>query len=208
MTRTGDASAELLAALTALSHRWALPCSTEQVRDLLAFAELLVRWNQKINLTGARSAAVVVAEHYPDAFALARRLDRPARVVDVGSGGGLPALPLALLRPGLTLVLCEPIAKKVSFLRTAVRELDLTARVQVEQCRADELVARGARFDAALSRATFQPEVWLGVGRRLVGPGGRIYVLTLPGSPVVGRVDLYAEGRRALIEVEASPAAG
>ena len=202
MARTGDASAELSAALGAMSRDWGVPCSAAQVERLLAFAALLVRWNQKINLTGARSAASLVAEHFPDAFALARRLDRPARVVDVGSGGGLPALPLALLRPTLALVLCEPIAKKTSFLRTAIRELDLTDRVQVEQVRAEELVARGARFEVALSRATFEPEVWLGLARGLVGAGGRIYVLTVPGSSIAGHVDLYADGRRALIEVD------
>jgi 16S rRNA (guanine527-N7)-methyltransferase len=202
MARTGDASAELGGALAALSTEWTVPCSPAQSQNLLAFADLLIRWNQKINLTGARSAAALLAEHYPDAFALARRLDRPARVVDVGSGGGLPALPLAVLRPGLTLVLCEPIAKKASFLRTAVRELDLTGRVQVEQRRAEELVARGARFDVAASRATFEPEAWLVLGRQLVGPGGRVFVLTVPGSAIAGRADLYAGGRRVLIEVE------
>jgi 16S rRNA (guanine527-N7)-methyltransferase len=201
MARTGDASAELGAALAALSNEWGIRCSAAQVDHLLGFAALLVRWNQKINLTGARSAAALVAEHYPDAFALARRLDRPARVVDVGSGGGLPAIPLALLRPQLAMVLCEPIAKKVSFLRTAVRELGLTDRVEVEQVRAEELIAGGTRFDAALSRATFEPEAWLVVGRQLVGPGGRIYLLTVPGSSIAGRVDVYAGGRRALIEV-------
>jgi 16S rRNA (guanine527-N7)-methyltransferase len=202
MTRTGDASAELASALAALSAEWSVPCSPAQTQHLLVFADLLIRWNQKINLTGARSAADLVADHYPDAFALARRLDRPARVLDVGSGGGLPALPLALLRPGLTVVLCEPIAKKVSFLRTAVRELDLTGRVQVEQLRAEELIARGVRFDAVASRATFEPEAWLTVGRQLVRPGGRVFVLTVPGSTIVGHVDLYAGGRRVLIEVE------
>jgi 16S rRNA (guanine527-N7)-methyltransferase len=202
MARTGDASVELSAAVAALSATWAVPCSTAQLQRLVAFAELLVLWNRKINLTGARSGSSLVAEHYPDAFALARRLDRPARVVDVGSGGGLPALPLALLRPGLTLVLCEPIAKKASFLRTAVREFDLKERVRVEQLRAEELIGRGELFDAALSRATFEPPVWLALGRRLVGAGGRIYVLTVPGSAVAGRVDLYAGGRRALIEID------
>jgi 16S rRNA (guanine527-N7)-methyltransferase len=202
MARTGDASAELTSALAALSAEWSVPCSPLQTQQLMAFADLLIRWNQKINLTGARSAGALIAEHYPDAFAVARRLDRPARVLDVGSGGGLPALPLVLLRPGLTLELCEPIAKKVSFLRTAVRELDLSGRVQVEQLRAEDLITRGARFDAAVSRATFEPAAWLTLGRQLVGPGGRVFVLTVPGSTIEGRVDLYGGGRRVLIEVE------
>src|SRR5262249_13196661 len=148
----------------------------------------------------------LLAEHYPDAFALARRLDGPARVVDVGSGGGLPALPLALLRPGLDLVLCEPIAKKVSFLRTAVRALELGERVQVEQRRAEELVAGPQRFDVAMSRATFEPEAWLALGRQLVIPGGRVFVLTVPGSAIPGQVDFYAGGRRVLVETVVGPA--
>jgi 16S rRNA G527 N7-methylase RsmG len=105
-------------------------------------------------------------------------------------------------------VLCEPVAKKVSFLRTAVRELDLGERVQVEQVRAEELIERGARFEVAMSRATFEPGVWLAIATRLVVPGGLIYVLTVPGSPVAGRVDVYAGGRRALIEVDPGPADG
>src|SRR4051812_42712471 len=74
------------------------PCDDGAVASLSAYAESLLRWNERINLTAARSAAVLVGEHFPDAFALAHKLDQPARVVDVGSGGGLPAIPLALLR--------------------------------------------------------------------------------------------------------------
>jgi 16S rRNA (guanine527-N7)-methyltransferase len=202
MARTGNASAELRAALGALSQSWGVPCSQVQTDQLAAFAELLVVWNGKINLTGARSAAAVIGDHYPDAFALARRLDRPARLVDVGSGGGLPALPLALLRPELTLWLCEPIGKKVAFLRTAVRELALGGRVTVEPRRGEELAAEGARFDAAVSRATFEPERWVALGRRLVASGGRVYVLTVPPSTIAGQSDVYAGGRRALVEVQ------
>jgi 16S rRNA (guanine527-N7)-methyltransferase len=208
MARTGDASAELGAALAALSQSWGVPCSPAQTDQLAAFARLLVRWNEKINLTGARSADAVVGDHYPDAFALARRLDRPARLVDVGSGGGLPALPLALLRPGLTLQLCEPVGKKVAFLRTAVRELELGDRVAVEPRRGEALAAEGARFDVAVSRATFEPEIWLALGRRLVAPGGRVYVLTVPESGIAGRREIYAGGRRALVEVEIDPQGG
>ncbi|HEY6476585.1 MAG TPA: RsmG family class I SAM-dependent methyltransferase [Polyangia bacterium] len=206
MARTGDASAELAAQLAALSAQWGVPCSPAQTSQLRAFGELLLRWSGRINLTGARSAGALIKDHYPDAFALARRLDRPARVVDIGSGGGLPALPLALLRPGLTLRLIEPIAKKVSFLRTAIRELDLPGRVQVEQTRGEEVASLEARFDVAISRATFEPEAWLALGRRLVVPGGRVYVLTVPGSSVTGQVDLYGGGRRALIEVSVQQA--
>jgi len=207
MPATGNAEVDPQAALQLLSAEWGLRPDPEQTESLLRFADLLIRWNQSINLTGARSSGAIVADHYPDAYALARRLDRPARLVDVGSGGGLPALPLALLRPDLVIRLCEPIAKKAAFLRTAIRELKLADRVALEARRAEELAEEMAEgglrglFDVATSRATFAPETWLALGRRLVRPGGRVFVLTVPGTAIEGATDIYGDGRRALIEV-------
>ncbi len=206
MPATGEAEGDPQAALQALSAEWGFRAEPEQTASLLQFAELLVRWNQSINLTGAKSIGAVIVEHYPDAFALAKRLDRPARLIDVGSGGGLPALPLALLRPDLVIRLCEPIAKKAAFLRTAIRELKLAERVALETRRGEEVAAELAdaasqRFDVAISRATFAPEAWLALGRRLVRPGGRVFVLTVPGTGIEGATDLYGGGKRALIEV-------
>jgi 16S rRNA (guanine527-N7)-methyltransferase len=223
MPGRGDAEVDPLAVLRSLSAEWGVRSEPAQAELLLQYADLLIRWNQRINLTGARSVGALVAEHYPDAYALARRLDQPARVVDVGSGGGLPALPLALLRPGLVIRLCEPIAKKAAFLRTAIRELKLADRVSLEARRgeqlAEELEATPAGpiaeapserlFDAATSRATFAPEAWLALGRRLVRPGGRVFILTVPGTAIVGDeggTDVYADHRRVLIEVSRGPA--
>ena len=206
MPATGDAEVDPQVALQSLSAEWSFRAEPEQTASLLQFAELLVRWNQSINLTGAKSIGAVIAEHYPDAHALAKRLDRPARLIDVGSGGGLPALPLALLRPNLEIRLCEPIAKKAAFLRTAIRELKLAGRVALETRRGEELAAELAddpsrRFDVATSRATFAPEAWLALGRRLVRPGGRVFVLTVPGTAIKGKTEMYGGGKRALIEV-------
>jgi 16S rRNA (guanine527-N7)-methyltransferase len=205
-----DGDVDPWAALLSLSATWGFHVSPAQADLLLQFAELLVRWNQSINLTGAKSNGAVINEHYPDAFALAKRIDAPARLVDVGTGGGLPALPLALLRPSLVIRLCEPIAKKAAFLRTAIRELSLSHRVDLETRRgedlANELAAQPSQlFDLATSRATFAPDVWLPLGRRLVRPGGRIFVLTVPGTAIGGSTEIYGDGRRALVEVQTDP---
>lgn len=197
MPRTEEAE------LRSLSASWGVPLDSRQNDALLGYADLLIHWNRRINLTGARSAAAVVSEHYPDAFALAKRLEKPARLIDVGSGGGLPAIPLALLRPGLTVRLCEPIAKKAAFLRTAVRDLGLSERVSLDMARGEDLAP--ADFDVAVSRATLEPEAWLALGRRLVHPGGRVLILTVPGSVVAsaGTSQVYAGERRLLVEVQA-----
>jgi 16S rRNA (guanine527-N7)-methyltransferase len=193
----------------ALAAAWKLSCDDTQVAALSRYGESLLRWNARINLTAARSIDRLVAEHFPDAFALARKLAAPARMIDVGSGGGLPAIPLALLRPELTVELCEPIAKKAAFLRTAIRELDLGGRASVRTARGEAVAMeiekdRSRAFDAAMSRATLAPETWLALGARLVRPGGRIFVLTTPEVlPALGDREVYDEGRRALIEVVA-----
>jgi 16S rRNA (guanine527-N7)-methyltransferase len=188
--------------LEALAATWRMGCNDAQVRALLAYAELLLTWSARINLTAASSATALIEVHFPDAFALARRLEDPARVVDVGTGGGLPALPLALLRPGLSLDLCEPIAKKGAFLRTAIRELGLGDRVRVEAARGEVLAGSRPGFDAAISRATFSPADWLALGRRLVRPGGRVFALAAADDVPPGcSAELYLGGRRALVEV-------
>ncbi|HZL18092.1 MAG TPA: RsmG family class I SAM-dependent methyltransferase [Polyangia bacterium] len=207
MDATKVGGREPLRALAALAAEWNVPCGADQIRDLLAFGELLLRWNAKINLTGAGSLDTLVESHYVDAFALASRLSEPLRLIDVGSGGGLPALPLALLRPQLHIQLCEPIAKKGAFLRTAIRELGLAERVRLDTRRGEEIAnTAGAGFDAAVSRATLAPEAWLVLGRRLARAGGRVFVLTTPPhapAGALGRSIAYADDRRLLLEVTA-----
>src|SRR5436853_71284 len=107
-----------------------VPVSAEQHIRLHRFYELLLVWNRQINLTGARSLDELLSEHLPDSFALSRLVPQSASVADVGSGGGLPAIPFALLRPDASLTLFETRAKRVAFLRTAIRELGVgSARI-------------------------------------------------------------------------------
>ena len=200
----GPAAAAAL--VRAQAEAWNAPCDDDQLAALLSYAESLLRWNARINLTAAPSIDVLVAEHFIDAFALARKLEQPARAIDVGSGGGLPAIPLAVLRPSLTITLVEPIAKKAAFLRTAIRELGLGDRVSVHVGRGEAVAKETPRaFDVAISRATLAPARWLPLAVKLVRPGGRVFALTtadaLPEQP--GR-EIYFDGRRALIEVVAT----
>jgi 16S rRNA (guanine527-N7)-methyltransferase len=165
-------------ALAELAGVWGIPCGEGEIVSVARYADLLLEWSQKINLTGASSVEVLVAEHLPDSFAVASVLGGGEDLVDVGSGGGLPALPLMLLRSKLRVTLVEPVAKKAAFLRTAVRELAPGGRVLVEARRAEAIAATGRLFDAATARAVLPPEAWARLGMRLVHPGGRVLVLS------------------------------
>jgi 16S rRNA (guanine527-N7)-methyltransferase len=146
-----------------------LPAAT--VERLGRYVELVARWNQKLDLTAASTAAAQVEVLLADALMLARAEVVPggSRCVDIGSGAGAPALPLAILREDIDTTLVEPLRKRVAFLRTALGTLDLVARCRVLESKldADAPVVSGAPFEVALSRATFSPEIWVRAGTKL-----------------------------------------
>jgi 16S rRNA (guanine(527)-N(7))-methyltransferase RsmG len=148
----------------------------DQLGQLAGFARLFLTWNERINLGGTISADELADRHFVDAFAASRFIEDGARVVDVGSGGGLPAVPLAIIRPDLRFDLFEPTGKKVAFLRTAIRELGLKDRVLVHSERVVPGGARGTPADVAMSRATLPPENWLVLGRTMVARTGCVLV--------------------------------
>jgi 16S rRNA (guanine527-N7)-methyltransferase len=181
-----------------LAASFSLPVSTSQRATLDQFWRLLLVWNERINLTGARSVEQLLSDHLPDSFALNGLVPLGARVADVGAGGGLPALPFAILRPDAGLTLFEARAKRAAFLRTAVRELGI--RSVVVAGRFEPAALTGERFDVAISRATFPDREWLALGRAAINPAGRVVVFTeakldgLAGARLVDSVQ-YSTGR-------------
>jgi 16S rRNA (guanine527-N7)-methyltransferase len=168
------------AAIRELALKLRVSASEAQWRAIDAFFDLLLTWNARINLTGAASRADLVGEHLGDSLAMAHLVPAGARVLDIGSGGGLPAIPFALLRPDVSLTLVEPRAKRAAFLRTAVREMKLAA-AEVLVLRLEAMPPRPV--DLATSRATFPPGEWLAKAR-----------------PLAPRVILFATGRSDLGE--------
>lgn len=172
----------------------ALPTATAE--RLLTYAELLHRWNQRIRLVGPNDLETIVCEQLVDACGFipaVASLDAP-RLVDVGSGGGLPGLVLAIALPDRHITMIEPIHKKTAFLAHAAQVLSLT-NVFVHTGRVDELgrIAPALRRSAshspanlALSRATLAPQSWLETGRHLVGSAGLV-LIALAGEETLPR---------------------
>ena len=154
---------------------------------LARFAALFLKWNAHINLAAVDGPRELVERHFVDAFAASRFVPVATRVVDVGTGGGLPVLPLALVREDLVFDCFEPIQKKGAFLRTAVREMNLRSRVSIhaESVESPVKPPRAQSFDVAMSRATLEPAAWLALGTELVRrPTGRVIVFATLQSEV------------------------
>jgi 16S rRNA (guanine527-N7)-methyltransferase len=145
----------------------ALGSPDADVERLGDFASLVATWNTKVNLTGAKDARALTEILFADACVLAQVVPENARVIDVGAGGGAPAIPLALLRPDVSVTLLEPRRLRVAFLRTAIASLGLSDRASVEQGKLVRPEPFAGRFDIAMSRATFAPAEWLERGLAL-----------------------------------------
>lgn len=169
-------AAATIATLSAELAALGVEAAPDRVAALVGFAEELLRWKAKINLTAARTLEDVV-QHVVDSSALVPLVPATTRrVIDVGSGGGLPCVVLAILRPEISVTALEPVHKKHAFLSHARRLFcpNLTPLAErVEQ-------HAGRDYDVATSRATFAITEWLAIGRTLVRPGG--IVLGMEGS--------------------------
>jgi 16S rRNA (guanine527-N7)-methyltransferase len=154
---------------------------------LVAYYELLARWNRKINLTSLEDPDEAIDRLLLEPVVAARHLS-PAIVdlVDIGSGGGSPAIPLALaLGPQARLMMVEVKARKSAFLREAVRQLSLIGS-SVETSRYEELLARPElheKFDALSMRAVrVEPKVLMTL-QAFIKPGGSFLLFRGPTGP-------------------------
>lgn len=141
---------------------------------LARFLALLERWNRVHNLTGISDRTELIDRHLAESLAL-KPFVRGPRACDVGSGAGLPGLPLAVDLPDIAFTLIESRRKRASFLRQARAALGL-ANVEVLQQRAEDVTA--GPFDTVLARAVAPPAGLLSIARPLLAPGGRLVLLT------------------------------
>ena len=151
----------------------ALPASTRD--QLIAYVMLLAKWNRSYNLTAVREPLAMVSQHLLDSLAVLPHLPLPqaaARLADVGTGAGLPGIPLALARPQWRVALIESNQKKAAFLRQATIELGI-ANVEVHEGRA-EAWHPDPLFNMVTSRAFAELAAFVAACRHLLARGGTL----------------------------------
>ncbi len=127
-----------------------------QVDRLIRYLELLAKWNRVYNLTAIAEPRRMVSHHLLDSLAILPWLPQQGRLLDVGTGAGLPGIPLAVMRPETDWVLLDSNGKKTRFVQQAIAELGL-GRAKVVRSRVQDYHANApadeAAFDVVLSRA-------------------------------------------------------
>ncbi|MCD8547884.1 MAG: 16S rRNA (guanine(527)-N(7))-methyltransferase RsmG [Aeromonadaceae bacterium] len=145
-----------------------------QKQQLLALVGLLHKWNKAYNLTSVREPADMLVKHILDSLVVSPWL-QGRRFIDVGTGPGLPGLPLAILNPDKQFVLLDSLGKRIRFIRQVIHELGLT-NVTPVQSRVEEYQPEQG-FDGVLSRAFASLQDMLDWCQHLPGAEGRFLAL-------------------------------
>ena len=162
------------ALLTHAAAELRLPLTVVQIEQLLAYVALLAKWNRVYNLTAVRDPAEMVRQHVVDSLAALPAVMRhlggtPGRVLDVGSGAGLPGLVWAIAWPGLAVSCVDTVGKKASFMQQAAAELHL-AQARAVHGRVEALSLGG--FDLVTSRAFASLADFTALTRHHLAPSG------------------------------------
>ena len=169
------------AALDAICAPLGLRPTAAQAAALLAYLALLQRWNATYNLTAVRDPAQMLTQHLADCLALMPPLQQhraQGRLLDVGSGGGLPGVVVAVMLPGLDVTCVDTVGKKAAFIRQVAAALQLP-NLHGEHARVEQL--RAAPFDVVTSRAFASLADFTRLTRDLLAPAG--VWLAMKGKP-------------------------
>jgi 16S rRNA (guanine527-N7)-methyltransferase len=152
-----------------------LNLSVEQIDKMIAYLELLSKWNSIYNLTSIRDPKEMIKQHLLDSLSAAHAFKDAKNVLDVGSGGGLPGMILAIVYPEIRISMVDTVSKKTAFLNQARTELGL-ANVTVHTARVETLQVE-QKFDVITSRAFSELSNFINWSGHLLSEGGRFLAM-------------------------------
>jgi 16S rRNA (guanine527-N7)-methyltransferase len=161
--------------LRQLLEPFGLDLSSAQADQILDYLNLLLRWNQKINLTAIRDPEECVTRHFGESLFLARHMELHGSLLDIGSGAGFPGLALKITFPRISVTLLEPTARKRAFLKEAARTCGFD-QVEVRGERLEDLARAtpAQAFDFATMRAVGSLNVLVPLAAQCLKPNGSL----------------------------------
>ena len=129
--------------------------SVDQIEQFYKYMNLLIEWNEKMNLTAITEPKEIILKHFIDSITILKYIDDNSKLVDVGTGAGFPGVPLSIMNPTLKITLVDSLNKRLIFLQEVVKELNLK-NIEIVHARAEEFGQNKnyrEKFDIATSRA-------------------------------------------------------
>jgi 16S rRNA (guanine527-N7)-methyltransferase len=153
--------------------------SEHQAEQMMLHSKELMVWNKKINLTAIKTPLQMAEKHFIDSIAAASFLGNEQFLMDMGSGGGFPGIPIKIMNPSLTVVLVDSSRKKVNFLKHVIRMLHLdnidAIHSRVEDLHKNETYKN--KFDAVVSRAFTELSGFVDLAAPFLNKTGAIYAM-------------------------------
>jgi len=156
----------------------------EILKQEMTFLDELLRWNRRVNLTAIRDRREALEKHLIDSLILLAHLPEKANLLDMGSGGGLPGIPLAIARPGLQVVSVDSVGKKINFQKHVKRQMKLDNLLPIH-ARLEELAEQlpaEQRFELVVARAFASLEQMLELAAPWLQEGGRLLAMKGPDT--------------------------
>jgi 16S rRNA (guanine527-N7)-methyltransferase len=155
-----------------------IPLGSESAQHLTRYLEEMVGWNRKVNLTAIVDPAEMVEKHLLDSLAILPELEGRRTLLDIGTGAGLPGLPLAVCRPDLGVTVVDSVAKKIGFIKHVAAQLRLPNLRAIHARAGGHPDREGLPLaEAVVSRALADPAEWLPLARRYLEAGGRVVAM-------------------------------
>ncbi len=162
----------------------------EQTEKFYKYMNLLLEWNEKINLTAITEPEEVILKHFVDSLTISKYIEKGAKLIDMGTGAGFPGIPLKILRDDIEITLADSLNKRINFLNEVIKELNLK-NIQTVHTRAEEFGKNKKyreSFDIATSRAVANLSTLSEYLIPLVKPNGK--VICMKGSEVKEEVEM------------------
>ena len=150
----------------------ALPVDEEAIGLLVRFADRLVTWNRKVNLTAITAPREMAEKHFVDSLVLLPALEGRRTLLDVGCGAGLPGMAVACARRDLSVTCADSVGKKIAFVKATAAELGVAVRGMAVRATGKPAEDGLPISEAVVSRALSDPERWVELGAPYVAPGG------------------------------------
>lgn len=160
-------------------ERLGLTLDSDAQRRLLAYAEELLKWNEKVSLTAITRTDEVVDKHLLDSLAVLPEIQGATHLLDLGAGAGLPGIPLAIALPSLRATLVDAVAKKTAFMKSGAVKGGVANRIKAIHARAEGNPDKEGlpQADLVISRAFMDVGPFLQLAKPYLAPGGRIVTM-------------------------------
>ncbi|CCK80267.1 16S rRNA (guanine(527)-N(7))-methyltransferase RsmG [Desulfobacula toluolica] len=161
------------------SNALGIKVSDHQSEQMLVHSKELMVWNKKINLTAIKKPLQIAEKHFIDSIAAASFLGNEQSVIDLGSGGGFPGIPIKIMNPSVNVVLIDSSRKKINFLKHIIRMLDLDT-IDAIHSRVEDLHENNVyknKFDAVISRAFTDLSKFVKLAAPFLNKKGAIYAM-------------------------------